>query len=185
MDPSEGSIPLISVFRIREFFYARILTLIQVTLLCGVTIGVLDPNWIFILPSGRRHRFSTHASPTFFYLALGSVNFLWILKAFFFPDPHLLFMRIRSLFNNQNIDLLLTLLPCVIARDQGGGGGRRRQRRRRRGLRGGGGGGGGGRHPRGRRGRGGSGRGRVRGEVRLDSKVWTPLSSPGTPLLLG
>jgi len=80
---------------------------------------------------------------------------------------------------------LLTLLPCVIARDQGGGGGRRRQRRRRRGLRGGGGGGGGGRHPRGRRGRGGSGRGRVRGEVRLDSKVWAPLSSPGTPLLLG
>ena len=37
-----------------------------VTFLCGVTIGVLDPDWIFILPSGRRHRFSTHASPTFF-----------------------------------------------------------------------------------------------------------------------
>jgi hypothetical protein len=28
----------------------------------GVTIGVLDPDWIFMLPSGRRHRFSTHAS---------------------------------------------------------------------------------------------------------------------------
>ena len=107
MDPSEGSIPLISVFRIREFFYARILTLIQVTLLCGVTIGVLDPNWIFILPSGRRHRFSTHASPTFFYLALGSVNFLWILKAltFFFLDPHFLFVG-PLLFNNQNIPVL-------------------------------------------------------------------------------
>ena len=60
---------------------------------------------------------------------------------------------------------LLTLLPCVIARDQGGGGGR---------------------HPRGGlRRRGGPGRGRVRGEGRLDAKVWTSLSSPGTPLLLG
>jgi len=67
MDPSDGSILLMSVFRIREFFYARILTLIPIIFLCGVTIGVLDPDWIFILPSGRRHRFSTHASPTFLF----------------------------------------------------------------------------------------------------------------------
>jgi hypothetical protein len=32
-----------------------------VIFLRGVTIGVLDPDWIFMLPSGRRHRFSTHA----------------------------------------------------------------------------------------------------------------------------
>ena len=175
-----------SVFRIREFFYARILTLIQVTFLCGVTIGVLDPDWIFILPSGRRHRFSTHASPTFsfgvgirgFSLDPQGVDFLLSGSA--------LFIRGSAPFHQSKYPYtLLTLLPCVIARDQGGGGGRRRQRRRRRGLRGGRGGGGGGRHPRGRRGRGGSGRGRVRGEVRLDSKVWAPLSSPGTPLLLG
>jgi len=55
------------LFRIREIFYARILTLTQIIFLCGVTIGVLDPDWIFILPSGRRHRFSTHAFPTFIF----------------------------------------------------------------------------------------------------------------------
>jgi hypothetical protein len=36
-----------------------------VIFLCGVTIGVLDPDWIFMLPSGWRHRFSTHASYIF------------------------------------------------------------------------------------------------------------------------
>ncbi len=36
-----------------------------VIFLRGVTIGVLDPDWIFMLPSGRRHRFSTHASYIF------------------------------------------------------------------------------------------------------------------------
>jgi len=108
-----------------------------------------------------------------------SVDFLLSGSALFIRVGPLLFQQSKYPY------ALLTLLPCVIARDQGGGGGRRRQRRRRRGLRGGGGGGGGGRHPRGRRGRGGSGRGRVRGEGRLDSKVWTSLSSPGTPLLLG
>ena len=123
-----------------------------------------------------------------FHLSLGSVTFFWILKAltFFFLDPHLYSRGSAPFHQSEYPYTLLTLLPCVIARDQGGGGGgRRRQRRRRRGLRGGGGGGGGGRHPQGRRGRGGSGRGRVRGEGRLDSKVWTSLSSPGTPLLLG
>jgi hypothetical protein len=53
------------LFRIRDLFYARILTLTQIIFLCGVTIGVLDPDWIFMLPSGRRHRFSTHASYIF------------------------------------------------------------------------------------------------------------------------
>ena len=66
MDPSEDPSFDVGISDPRTFFYARILTLIQVTFLCGVTIGVLDPDWIFILPSGRRHRFSTHASPTFF-----------------------------------------------------------------------------------------------------------------------
>jgi hypothetical protein len=36
-----------------------------VIFLRGVTIGVLDPDWIFMLPSGQRHRFSTHASYIF------------------------------------------------------------------------------------------------------------------------
>jgi len=38
---------------------------VLIIFLCGVTIGVLDPDWIFMLPSGRRHRFSTHASYIF------------------------------------------------------------------------------------------------------------------------
>ena len=109
-----------------------------------------------------------------------SVDFLLSGSALFIRVGPLLFQQPKYPY------ALLTLLPCVIARDQGGGGGRRRQRRRRRGLRGGGGGGGGRRHPRGRRGhRGGSGRGRIRGEGRLYSKVWTTVSPPGTTLLLG
>ena len=179
MDPSEGSIPLMSVFRIREFF------------LC--TDPDAYPGYFLVWGDYRCPRpgldfYSSFRSETpvlnprvlYFCKASGSVNFLWILNTLFFSflDPH-------PFQQSKYLCTLLTLLPCVIARDQGGGGGRRRQRRRRRGLRGGGGGGGGGRHPRGRCGRGGSGRGRVRGEVRLDSKVWTPLSSPGTPLLLG
>jgi hypothetical protein len=68
---SVGSTTLMLLsFRIRECFhkfYARILTLMLVIFLCGVTIGVLDPDWIFMLPSGRRHRFSTHASHIFLY----------------------------------------------------------------------------------------------------------------------
>ena len=75
-----------------------------------------------------------------------SVDFLLSGSALFIRVGPLLFQQSKYPY------ALLTLLPCVIARDQGGGGGRRRQRRRRRGLRGGGGGGGGGRHPRGRRG---------------------------------
>ena len=119
-----------SVFRIREFFYARILTLIQVTFLCGVTIGILDPDWIFMLPSDRRHRFSTHASLTFlfgvgireFSLDPQSVAFLLSGSApLIHVDP--------LSFQQSKYNRLLTLLPCVIARDQGGGGGRRRQRR--------------------------------------------------------
>jgi hypothetical protein len=40
---------------------------VLIIFLCGVTIGVLDPDWIFFMfPSGRRHRFSTHASHIFF-----------------------------------------------------------------------------------------------------------------------
>jgi len=91
MDPSEGSIPLISVFRIREFFYARILTLIQVTLLCGVTIGVLDPDWIYYSSFRSETPVLNPCVSHIFHLSLGSVNFLWILKAltFFFLDPHL------------------------------------------------------------------------------------------------
>ena len=90
MDPSEGSIPLISVFRIRDF-------------LCT------DPNaypGYFIVwgdyrcPRPELDFYSSFRSETpvlnpcvshIFHLSLGSVNFLWILKAltFFFLDPHL------------------------------------------------------------------------------------------------
>jgi hypothetical protein len=42
-----------------------------------------------------------------FHLSLGSVSFLWILKAliFFFLDPHFLFVG-PLLFNNQNIPVV-------------------------------------------------------------------------------
>ncbi len=56
-----------------------------------------------------------------FYLALGSVNFLWILKAlfFFFPDPHLSFAWIRSFFNNQNIYTFInTFTMCHSTRSR-------------------------------------------------------------------
>ena len=107
MDPSEGSIPLISVFRIREFFYARILTLIQVTFLCGVTIGVFDPDWIYYSSFRSETPVLNPCVSHIFHLALGSVNFLWILKAltFFFLDPHFLFVG-PLLFINQNIHIL-------------------------------------------------------------------------------
>ena len=56
-----------------------------------------------------------------FHLALGSVNFLWILKAlsFFFLDPQLLFAWIRSFFNNQNIyNFINTFTMCHSTRSR-------------------------------------------------------------------
>ncbi len=74
-------------------------------------------GFLFFLQVG-----DTGSQPTrfpHFYLALGFVNFLWILKALFFPDPHLLFMRIRSLFNHQNIDLFInTSIMCHSTRSR-------------------------------------------------------------------
>ena len=57
-----------------------------VIFLRGVTIGVLDPDWIFTLPSGRRHRFSTHASYILYGVWIRKVGF-WILRIFL--DPHM------------------------------------------------------------------------------------------------
>ncbi len=184
MDPSFWCCYFGSTF---FFVYARILTLTQIIFLCGVTIGVLDPDWIFstsfrsetpVLNPRVSHIFIWRWDP---WIISGSSR-----RCFSSFRIRAFYSRGSDPFSTIKIYIfLLTLLPCVIARDQGGGGGRRRQRRWRR-LRGSGGGGGGGQHPRGgRRRRGGSGRGRVRGEGRLDSKVWTPLSPPGTPLLLG
>ncbi len=102
VDPFWWIHPFDVVILAPRIFYARILTLTQIIFLCGVTIGVLDPDWIFILPSGRRHRFSTHAFPTFLFgVGIREIFFLCILKAFFFffLDPRL-FTWIRSFFNN-------------------------------------------------------------------------------------
>jgi len=129
MDPSEDPSFDVGISDPRNFFYARILTLIQVTFLCGVTIGVLDPDWIHYSSFRSETPVLNPCVSHIFHLSLGSVNFLWILKAltFFFLDPHL-YSR-GSAFSQQPKYpyALLTLLPCVIARDQGGGGGRRRQ----------------------------------------------------------
>jgi hypothetical protein len=60
-----------------------------------------------------------------FYMAWGSVNFLWILKALFlFLDPYLLFAWIRSFYNNRNIFAFInTFAMCHSTRS------RRRRRR--------------------------------------------------------
>jgi hypothetical protein len=108
------------LLRIRDFFYARILTLTQIIFLCGVTIGVLDSDWILLLPSGRRHRFSTHASPTFLF-GVGMREFSLDPQSvvFFFPDPHLSFAWIRSFFNNQNIYTFInTFTMCHSTRSR-------------------------------------------------------------------
>ena len=85
---------------------------------CGGWLSVSSTRigFFFFLQVG-----DTGSQPTRFphlYLALGSVNFLWILKAFIFLDPHLLFMRIRSLLNDQNIYLLNTSTMCHSTRSR-------------------------------------------------------------------
>ena len=79
----------------------------------------------FMFPSGRRHRFSTHASHIFFYMASGSVNFLWILKAlFFFLDPYLFIRMDPLLFTTIEISAFIdTFTMCHSTRS------RRRRRR--------------------------------------------------------
>ena len=91
MDPSEDPSFDVGISDPRTFFYARILTLIQVTFLCGVTIGVLDPDWIHYSSFRSETPVLNPCVSHIFHLSLGSVNFLWILKAltFFFLDPHL------------------------------------------------------------------------------------------------
>ncbi len=97
-------------FRIRECFlefYARIPTLMLDIFLCGVTIGVLDPDWIFMLPSGRRHRFSTHSLHTHFFMASGSVNL--------FLDPKNIIFLVGSLLSFYSIgSALLTAIYTYV-----------------------------------------------------------------------
>ena len=107
MDPSEDLSFDIGISDPQIFFYARILTLIQVTFLCGVTIGVLDPDWIYYSSFRSETPVLNPCVSHIFHLSLGSVSFLWILKAliFFFLDPHFLFVG-PLLFNNQNIPVV-------------------------------------------------------------------------------
>ncbi len=65
--------------------------------LCGVIIGVLDPDWIFYA-SFRSETPVLNPCVAHFLYGVGIRNFLWILKAlFFFSDPYLL-IRMDPLF---------------------------------------------------------------------------------------
>jgi len=111
---------------------------VLIIFLCGVTIGVLDPDWIF---------YASFRSETPVLNLCVAHFFIWRRDPYIFSGSSkrcFSSFRIRPFYSRGSSPfttikiylLLLTFLPCVIARDQGGGGGgRRRQRRRQRGLR--------------------------------------------------